>query len=287
MVDTRGFLPYELQGGSLGKACVRRRVFLPSKASANRLEQGRDLLGERFEGRLPMVTKEVDKEGLLEVSRSEWRNDPFQQAQFEWSSPPMGRVKPDVFLGKADEPFAGTSPMPWIMSRARSTGCIPDAGERPATETALLLDKCLKMRTQTAFDDLIEVLVMVIEDAQRPSIKEFKPTYNPHRHPYNPTPTREMLRRKVLRVLKRSPIVDLYDLCRCDPEIWTAVSRDLGGISHGSAVKVAVEYVGERFSPLDRAAFWTAVGTRQEVMAHGRNMNFAGSPILVKKRSKA
>eukprot|EP00930_Biecheleria_cincta_P075339 TRINITY_DN62503_c0_g1_i1.p1 TRINITY_DN62503_c0_g1~~TRINITY_DN62503_c0_g1_i1.p1 ORF type:complete len:235 (-),score=41.04 TRINITY_DN62503_c0_g1_i1:149-853(-) len=158
--------------------------------------------------------------------------------------------------------FSGTSPLSWRTARSRSAGLLRPGG---------VIEKVLDLRTETHLDRLVEVLVRAAPDQRRDELRYFKQPFNPHREAAESRFIDKTTRKKqVMQVLKKYPLCDIYDLVRCDELQWSAISRDLGGISFGVAMKYAMEVVGEKFTPLERASFWSAVGNRQRVTDHGR-----------------
>merc|ERR1712194_526593 len=96
------------------------------------------------------------------------------------------------------------------------------------------------------------------------------------RHTVSNAVPQDRRRKQVFSTLQKYPICNLYDLARCSPRRWSGISRELGGVSHGDAMRIAAEYVQKSMCPLDRASFWTSVGTRTKVVDHGRVCGFAG-----------
>jgi len=142
-----------------------------------------------------------------------------------------------------------------------------------------ILDKALTMRTKTNFDLLLDVLENAMRQDKPLDIRDFRQPYNPNRHAQASDPTEldpDRKRKKILQALKKYPLVDIYDLATCDTEYWADISREVGGLSHGVAMRYAMEAVQQEMTPMDRAAFWTAVGTRQGLSGHYRTMNIAG-----------
>jgi len=138
------------------------------------------------------------------------------------------------------------------------------------------LDRVLKLRKETDLDRLIDVLVRAAPDQRHDALRYFKQPYNAHRKKMAPRYIDQEHRRKlVLQVLKKYPMCDIYDLVRVDERLWANISRELGGLSYGVAMKAAMEVVKESMTPLERATFWGAVGTRQRIADHGRTVVFA------------
>jgi len=165
--------------------------------------------------------------------------------------------------------FSGTENMPWVLARARSMGALTTGG---------VVDKALKARTKTDFDLLVDILVSAVRDHRPLDIRHFRQPYNAHRHANESTYLDlDKRRKKVLQVLRQFPLLDIYDLATVSSEYWTKISRELGGLSHDAAMKHALEHVQQVMSPMDRAAFWAAVGPRQRSCDHFRQMQFAAN----------
>lgn len=222
----------------------------------------------------------TDAEGLLEQARPTWRTEPFKvspaerHATVEELTLTSSRSLPQL----ENTAFAGTMSMPWTAARSRSTGML---AHDPKARSAMpigpgALDEVLKKRHTTHFDDLVEILRKAMVMDRSPDLWSFKQPYNAHRHITVTAPTEEQDRRKVLRTLRSAPLCDVYDLARCPADLWAEISRELGGVGHGDAIRCALEHVQNNFSRTERAAFWTAVGTRQQSSHHGRVMSFPG-----------
>lgn len=166
--------------------------------------------------------------------------------------------------------FTGTQNLPVNLARARSLG---------ALQRGTAVDKALCARHQTNLEILVEVLMQAARPDRPLNIRHFKQPYNPHRDDFVKSRdyTSEQLRSKVLHVLKKYPLADIYDLLQCDAHYWSCISRELGGISHGNATKAALEHVQKTMVSSDRAAFWASVGNRIRCIDHGRIFNIAGS----------
>jgi len=41
----------------------------------------------------------------------------------------------------------------------------------------------------------------------------------------------------VLQILRKYPLCDIYDLVRVDEKLWASISRELGGLSYGDAIR--------------------------------------------------
>merc|ERR1719326_1665246 len=88
--------------------------------------------------------------------------------------------------------------------------------------------------------------------------------------------TAEQKRRHVLNSLRSFPICDVFDLARCAPDVWASLSRELGGVSHGVVMSIALRHVTENLPRKDRAAFWQAVNLRQSNVGQGCVLYFPG-----------
>lgn len=175
--------------------------------------------------------------------------------------------------------FSGTRNMSWAMARSRSMGALAQGG---------ILQKALNVRTRTNMDLLVDVLVSAMREDRPMDLRHFRQPYNPNRHAQAGDPaqlTPERRRKKVLQALEKYPLCDLYDLATCQREYWSDISRELGGLPHSVAMKYAMEAVQQEMPPMDRAAFWTAVGTRQGVSEHYRTVNVAGDDSECRRRT--
>jgi hypothetical protein len=205
-------------------------------------------------------------EGLIEVAWPQWRKEPVTTLTSSVSLPTLKGTP-----GEEAEtvPFAGTVSMPWNVSQEKSKMFLTQSD---------LLDKAMRKRMTTDLDDLVAILQEAMGTLNHPDYKSFKQPYNAHRHVAVQTVTYEMNRKKVLKALREYPICDVYDLARCKPDTWREISRELGGICHGVALKCALNYVQANFPRKERAAFWAAVSTRQQNINHMRVLSFAGNP---------
>ncbi|CAK8994961.1 unnamed protein product [Durusdinium trenchii] len=163
--------------------------------------------------------------------------------------------------------FAGTKPLDLKSARARSQGCLRTGGP---------LDRVLKLRKENDLERLVDVLVRAAPDQRHDALRYFKQPYNAHRAKMAPRYIDEENRRRlVLQILKKYALCDIYDLIRVDEKQWASISRELGGLSYGVAMRSAMEAVAESMTPLERATCWAAVGTRQRAADHGRSVVFA------------
>jgi len=168
--------------------------------------------------------------------------------------------------------FAGTKTLDWRVARSRSQGCLRAGGP---------MDRVLKLRKETELDRLVDVLVRAAPDQRHDALRYFKQPYNAHRKKMGPRYIDEDHRRRlVLQVLRKYPLCDIYDLVRVDERQWANMSRELGGLSYGVAMKMAMEVVAESMTPLERATFWGAIGTRMRNADHGRVVVFAAQDSL-------
>lgn len=163
--------------------------------------------------------------------------------------------------------FAGTTNLPWMMARARSAGSLTEGGA---------LHKVLQLRGETDFEALVKVMVKALPDSKSPNLRAFRQPHNAHRDLTSNIVSEESRRKSILRVLLKYPLVDVYDLARCPQDQWTEISRDLGGLSHGHVMKGALEYIQTQMAPVDRAAWWAAVGRRQQSCDKGKSTFFPG-----------
>ena len=163
--------------------------------------------------------------------------------------------------------FSGTKSLDLKTARSRSQGCLQSGGP---------LDRVLKLRKENDLDRLVDVLVRAAPDQRHDALRYFKQPYNAHRAKMAPRYLDENHRRRlVLQILKKYPLCDIYDLIRVDEKQWASMSRELGGLSYGVAMRSAMEVVAESMTPLERATFWASVGTRQRSADHGRSVVFA------------
>jgi len=162
--------------------------------------------------------------------------------------------------------FTGTETLRWGMARARSTGVLQEGGT---------IDRALTLRTQTDLDLVINVLTSTVSKTKPEELRAFSRPFNKHRHTISNLVDDDFRRQKVIRTLSMYPITNIYDLARCSPRRWNSISRELGGVSHGDVMRRALEQV-QQAAPMDRAAFWTAVGARAKTNDRGRVCGFAG-----------
>lgn len=238
MIDDRGCFPQAFAGGSSGKPCTRKRLI-------------------KLNTEFPTVAPDyIAKRTELDVPHREM------------------------------EPFAGTVNLPWMMARARSTGSLERSGkiffngqevDDYQMKKGSALAKVVMLRTETEFDALVKVLVSALSEERKPDLRWFRQPYNEHRHLTQRTNNEQQRRKIVLRVLQKYPICSITHLAQVSDREWTQIGRELGGIPHGVAMKAALEYVQTNMSPIDRAVFWAAVGTRQRIVDHGRSCMFAGT----------
>eukprot|EP00931_Biecheleriopsis_adriatica_P093267 TRINITY_DN6700_c0_g2_i1.p1 TRINITY_DN6700_c0_g2~~TRINITY_DN6700_c0_g2_i1.p1 ORF type:complete len:236 (-),score=24.56 TRINITY_DN6700_c0_g2_i1:33-740(-) len=163
--------------------------------------------------------------------------------------------------------YAGATQLSLSNARSRSEGCLRAGGP---------LDRVLKLRKETDLERLVEVLVRAAPSERRDELRYFKQPFNPNREKERARFVSEEERRKrVLQILRKYPLCDIYDLVRVGEQHWSDISRDLGGISYGAAMKAALEMVKSNFTPLERATFWAAIGNRQRISDHHRTCVFA------------
>lgn len=165
--------------------------------------------------------------------------------------------------------FSGTETMQWRVARCRSTGCLTPGST---------CDKVLKLRNhRDSLDPLVSILMAAAPMERNEPLRSFPQPFNPHRQVFDSRGmTDEDRRRKVLKALQNNPLASVSDLARCSPRRWTGISRDLGGVSFGDAMRHMMKHVQENMSPLERASFWASVGPRQRVVDHTRVCGFAG-----------
>lgn len=248
-MDRRAALPQELVGGNAGAPCARTRPI-------------------RWEDALPEVGLRV-------------RNEP-------------GEILPGARADRVPEllPFTGTHNLSWGMARARSTGALKLRTEEVSHPGGNILsishvpdngvvDRALKLRTQDDLELLVQVLCSMTSSEKPEELRHFRQPYNAHRHTVSNAVSSDRRRKQVLSALQKYPLCNIYDLARCSPRRWSGISRELGGASHGTAMRLATEYVQKSMCPLDRASFWTSVGTRTKVIDHGRICGFAGDQVQV------
>eukprot|EP00933_Yihiella_yeosuensis_P076308 TRINITY_DN8600_c2_g1_i1.p1 TRINITY_DN8600_c2_g1~~TRINITY_DN8600_c2_g1_i1.p1 ORF type:complete len:246 (+),score=37.21 TRINITY_DN8600_c2_g1_i1:110-847(+) len=169
--------------------------------------------------------------------------------------------------------FTGSQSMDWKTARSRSCGLL--RADR-SSKIGDSLGQVLKLRQETDLDRLVEVLVQSAPDMKPEDMRAFKQPFNPHREQMASRYLDEETRRThVLQVLRKYPLCNLCDLVRCDETQWNQISRDLGGLSYGLAMRKALQCVNKSFTPLERACFWAAVGNRQPIVDHGRTTKFA------------
>jgi hypothetical protein len=212
-----------------------------------------------------------DNMGLIEAARHTWLADPYTILAQKTERRDIEQKSKEA--GAEHVSFTGSKTMSWMAARSRSTGCLDPNGP---------VITCLNNRRANEFDVLVTVLQAAMCRAvqERKGLREFRQPYNAYRHVVDKTIAAEANRRKVLRTLSKYPLVDLYDLVSCAPEEWTEISRELGGVNHGVAVRCAMEHVQNHFAPVDRAAFWVAVRARQPAINQGLSISFPGDNPL-------
>eukprot|EP00929_Paragymnodinium_shiwhaense_P009662 TRINITY_DN113915_c0_g1_i1.p1 TRINITY_DN113915_c0_g1~~TRINITY_DN113915_c0_g1_i1.p1 ORF type:complete len:275 (-),score=61.54 TRINITY_DN113915_c0_g1_i1:191-1015(-) len=263
-IDCRGFLPLDLKGGHAGLPCRRK---LPALGMPKSVEMA-------LRREAPLKDKDFkhdrsDNVGLMDAARASWLSDPFTKIQ---QASERRVIEQRAKEADADYiPFTGTRNMDWRVARSRSTGCLQPNG---------IVMTVLKKRNANEFEDLVAVLQAAMSREARKDLREFRQVHNKHRHVVDKTIADEANKRKVLRTLAKYPLVDLYDLVSCAPEEWTEISRELGGVNHGVAVRCALEHVQNHFAPVDRAAWWVAVRARQPAINQGRSTSFPGDNPL-------
>jgi len=174
---------------------------------------------------------------------------------------------------------AGTKNMSHLASMTRSVGSLRKGG---------VLDMAIKNRTSRSFDDLVDILVRTMGTVKMEDLRAFpgQTPHNPHRHNVSNHADVEWRRNRVMRALAKYPLCDIYDLARCSAEEWSKLSRELGGISHGIAMRIMLEHVQCNAPSSTRASFWTAVGASQGIQERGRQCSLPG-PMLGKRRLSA
>eukprot|EP00439_Symbiodinium_sp_Y106_P012469 s585_g1.t2 len=131
--------------------------------------------------------------------------------------------------------FAGTKTLDWRVARSRSQGCLRAGGP---------MDRVLKLRKETELDRLVDVLVRAAPDQRHDALRYFKQPYNAHRKKMGPRYIDEDHRRRLARASR----------------FRVSLCRELGGLSYGVAMKMAMEVVAESMTPLERATFWSPFG---------------------------
>mmetsp|Transcript_10650 Transcript_10650/g.19328 ORF Transcript_10650/g.19328 Transcript_10650/m.19328 type:complete len:269 (+) Transcript_10650:62-868(+) len=203
--------------------------------------------------------------------------------------------------------WCGTGNMPWTHGRARSagvmrakpptdavqfdtTGFAPGSikgGAAAATELTFTpgtaLEKAYRSRTESEFDLLVQVITDAM-DAERPrDLFVFPPASNlRHKEVTTEYLSYEKRERIVLHALRRFPLCNVYDLLQCGDAYWAQISRELNGLGHGKAKRVAMERLRTQTTPLERASFWTTV--RQPTWEKGKSCNFPRPSSRTSKR---
>jgi len=198
-----------------------------------------------------LVTLQRDPagDGLLFAARVARRADPLQARSSLASLPAIEGNHSSEGAEAQIVPFAGTSTMPWKAAKSRSTGCLVKGG---------VMDKVLTRRKQQDFDDLVDILKKAMSNEMRVPLREFRRPFNPHREAVDTTVTDDQNKRRVAAALNRYCLCNVYELAWCNAETWSQISRELGGVSHGAVMRVALEFVQRNMSPIDRAAFWAS-----------------------------
>lgn len=140
---------------------------------------------------------------------------------------------------------------------------------------------------EAGVDLLVKALVMAMQEAGKipggPPLHDFRMAYNPHRDGHNHSEIVKSsrpvegdavkLRRQVLKGLERYPLCDIRELLACDPDTWLHLSRCLGGLAHGQAVRCAMSLLASAdVRPVDRALYHAAVSQRQRSVDRGRQV---------------
>lgn len=174
--------------------------------------------------------------------------------------------------------FEGTKNMTRLASWTRSTGSLREGGQPQAA---------VRNRTQTSFDDLVEILVCTMGTTKTEELHAFpgQTPVNKHRHTVTRVDDDEYRRGRVLRALAKYPLCDIYDLACCSPEDFSKISRELGGISHGVTMRLVMEHLQIHAPSSSRASFWIALGTGQGVHERGRQCSIPG--VKPDKKKKA
>mmetsp|Transcript_41980 Transcript_41980/g.96392 ORF Transcript_41980/g.96392 Transcript_41980/m.96392 type:complete len:261 (-) Transcript_41980:40-822(-) len=192
--------------------------------------------------------------------------------------------------------FSGTANMPWNHGRARSagvmrakpsdsvvafdiTGFAPGGllGGAAAAELRFTpgtaLEKAYRSRTESEFDLLVQVITDAMDTERPRDLFVFPPSSNSRttEAPSNEL-SYEKRQRIVLHALRRFPLCNVYDLLQCSDSYWAQLSRELHGLGHGKAKRVALERLQTQTTPLERASFWTTV--RQPHWEQGKSCNF-------------
>lgn len=144
---------------------------------------------------------------------------------------------------------------------------------RAKSDTDLLLDENMRLRKETALDHSVEVLMRVMDAEKKPSIYFLPALPSAHRHVESTSIPEPKLRRKIIRMLRKYEICDVYDLLRVSAEDWSEIGRELGGVTHADVKTQVLSYLGH-LNPVDRAAFWAAAGSRQRPAEHFRSVQF-------------
>lgn len=145
-------------------------------------------------------------------------------------------------------------------------------------------------------DILVKALCLAVQDEKKTNERgprepqplktfEFTQNYNANRatNNYNPGGTHSLndkelvqhhekkIRRRVLRALERYPLCDVGELYACDSATWHCISESLGGLSHGLAVRNAMNIMTtSAVQPLVRASYHAAACHRQRVVDRKR-----------------
>lgn len=131
-----------------------------------------------------------------------------------------------------------------------------------------------RRRSPLSIDAVIKVLVRAMDHTRKPDLFWLPALPSKHRHEASWELTDDKLKWKVLKVLSKFPIGSLYDLFKTSVEEWAEIGAELGGLTLRHVKTKALEYVQQDMQPVDRAAFWAAVGVRQHPKEHKKSLQF-------------
>jgi hypothetical protein len=143
----------------------------------------------------------------------------------------------------------------------------------------------LYMRKQENLDDAVEVIKEAMSRDAKEDFRSFKAPYNANRHQFAKTLDDSAVRWKVIKCMSRndSGLGDVKSLTQSSAAGWSKLGTDLDGVRLPTVKRCALSSIRQNMTPIDRAAFWGAVGSRQPPNEHYRCVNF---PLDIDKSQK-
>jgi hypothetical protein len=174
----------------------------------------------------------------------------------EWFEQPRTPTPPSVAeLAEQRQLFFSTAKLPWLKTAAK----VPKDSE---------------------LEIVVKALTHALEDQMRGRPDHgFRMVTNEHRDKHNfqdlnpkITPNEVKTKRRVLIALERHPLGTVGELVGCDPDEWLKLSKMLGGLSHGVAVRKAMLLVSSpEVTSIQRGVFHAAASrNKQRTVDRGR-----------------